>query len=185
MSNIENFCGILRERSVEHQKSIQLLYSNHLYGQVISILRQELDSLIRVVYLLYHDDLTIRNHFVVKTLNNEKWRHPCTNAVITDRDMVNITEQLHGWTNSVYKLGCAFVHLSPLSDYKNSNPFDKISPEEQNNIKQHLHSYHNYPLSEPLTMNSVAPYLLKAFDKVSSNLSCYIDYLENNRIGSL
>jgi hypothetical protein len=96
--------------------------------------------------------------------------------------MVDLTDKLHGWTNSVYRLGCAFIHLTPMADYKNSNPFQQLTQTEINDIKQHLHSYHGFPLSESLSMETVSPFLLKVLDKVSGNLGCYIDDLENNKV---
>jgi hypothetical protein len=184
MTSTEQFCQILRERSAEHLSAGRLLYSNKLFGQIISILRQELDSLVRTVFLL-SKDLNIRGHFISQTLQNTKWTLPNSRTVVTDRQMVDLTDTLHGWTNSVYKLGCAFIHLSPLVDYKNGNPFQQLTHSEITDIKQHLHNYHGFNLTDDLNMTTISPYLLKVLDKVSSNLECYIEYLEHNRVGSL
>lgn len=184
MTETEQFCQILRERSVENISAGQLLYKNRLYGQLISVLRQELDSLVRAVFLL-SKDLTTRQHFISQTLQNTKWTLPNSRTVVTDRNMVDLTDRLHGWTNSVYKLGCAFIHLSPMADYRNSNPFQQLEQTEITDIKQHLHHYHGFNLSDDLNMETVSPYLLRVLDKVSSNLECYIEYLENNRVNSI
>lgn len=184
MTETEQFCQILRERSAENISAGRLLFNNRLYGQLISVLRQELDSLVRAVFLL-SKDLATRQHFISQTLQNTKWTLPNSRTVVTDRNMVDLTDRLHGWTNSVYKLGCAFIHLSPLADYKNSNPFQQLDPTEINNIKQHLHNYHAFQMTDPLNMDTVTPYLLRVLDKVSSNLECYIQYLENNNTGSI
>lgn len=184
MTETEQFCQILRERSAENISAGRLLYRNRLYGQFISVLRQELDSLVRAVFLL-SKDLATRQHFISQTLQNTKWTLPNARTIVTDRNMVDLTDRLHGWTNSVYKLGCAFIHLSPMADYKNSNPFQQIEQTEINDIKQHLHNYHGFQLVDQLTMDSVSPYLLRVLDKVSGNLECYIEYLENNRVDSI
>ena len=184
MTTAEQFCRILRERAAEHKSAGQLLFANRHYGQLISILRQELDSLVRVVFLL-SKDLNTRQHFIAQTLQNEKWTQPNSRMVVTDRQMVNLTDRLHGWTNSVYRLGCAFIHLSPLADYKNNNPFQQLTPNENNDIKQHLHNYHGFPLSESLNMATVSPFLLKVLEKVSDNLGYYIDSLQNQRVDSI
>ena len=42
---------IIQKRSEENDKSIKLLYKQKLYGNCISILRQELDSMVRVLFL--------------------------------------------------------------------------------------------------------------------------------------
>lgn len=184
MTETEQFCQILRERSAENVSAGRLLFQNRLYGQLISVLRQELDSLVRAVFLL-SKDLTTRQHFISQTLHNTKWTLPNSRTVVTDRTMVDLTDRLHGWTNSVYKLGCAFIHLSPMAGYRNSNPFQQLEQTEINDIKQHLHYYHGFQLHDDLNMNTVSPYLLRVLDKVSSNLECYIEYLENNRVNSI
>jgi len=46
MTTTEKFCNILRERSREHMSAGRLVFTNGHFGQLISILRQELDSLI-------------------------------------------------------------------------------------------------------------------------------------------
>jgi hypothetical protein len=184
MTPTEQFCRILRERSAEHLSAGRLLFTNGLYGQVVSILRQELDSMVRVIFLL-NQSLISRQHFISQTLQNEKWTIANSRNTITDRQMVNLADNLHGWTNSVYKLGCAFIHLSPMSDYRNENPFQQLTPVEVNDIIQHLHSYHSFPLTNSLSMNTVSPYLLRVLDKVSSNLEYYIQYLETGRTGAI
>lgn len=184
MTATEQFCQILRQRSAENISAGQLLYENRLYGQLISVLRQELDSLVRAVFLL-SKDLTTRQHFISQTLQNTKWTLPNSRTIVTDRNMVDLTDRLHGWTNSVYKLGCAFIHLSPMADYRNSNPFQQLDQTEITDIKQHLHNNHGFNLCDDLNMETVSPYLLRVLDKVSSNLECYIVYLESNRVNSI
>ena len=184
MTETEQFCKILRERSAENVAAGQLLFNNGFYGQFISILRQELDSLVRVVFLL-SKDLVIRQHFISQTLQNIKWTMPNSRTVITDRNMVDLTNCLFGWTNSVYKLGCAFIHLSPMADYRNSNPFQQLEQTEIDDIKQHLHNYHGFHLTNPLNIDTIIPYLLKVLEKVSGNLECYIEYLENNETDNI
>jgi len=110
----ERFFRILRERSTEHGAAISLLLQDELYGQAISILRQELDSMIRVIFLLSHKDLDVRNHHIDQTLNNIKWTFPNSRTIVTDRNMVDLTDALYGWARSVYKLGCAFSILSTM-----------------------------------------------------------------------
>jgi hypothetical protein len=45
------FCRIVRARSHQNRRALELLHKEGLFGQVIAIFRQELDSLIRVIYL--------------------------------------------------------------------------------------------------------------------------------------
>lgn len=184
MTTTEKFCQILRERSIENLSAGRIVFDNELYGQVISILRQELDSLVRVIFLL-DKNLTVRQHYIGQTLSNIKWTLPDSRAVVTDRQMVDLSDMLYGWTKSVYKLGCAFVHLSPMANYKNDDPFQNLPSDEIVDIKQHLHVYHSFPLDEELTMQTIIPYLMRVLDKVYSNLNSYIDNLETDSIDSI
>ena len=52
MDDLDKFCNIVKNRSEENAKTIKLLYENKLYGNCVSILRQELDSMVRVLFLL-------------------------------------------------------------------------------------------------------------------------------------
>ncbi|MES5167558.1 hypothetical protein ABVC73_03155 [Prevotella melaninogenica] len=58
-NNINLFCDIVTQRSGEHSCAINILLQQQLYGQVISILRQELDSMVRVMFLLSISDLNL------------------------------------------------------------------------------------------------------------------------------
>lgn len=52
MDDLDKFCNIVKKRSEENAKTIKLLYENQLYGNCVGILRQELDSMVRVLFLL-------------------------------------------------------------------------------------------------------------------------------------
>ncbi|WP_245133140.1 hypothetical protein [Mucilaginibacter straminoryzae] len=125
--------------------------------------------MVRVIFLVTLSPAD-RLHYINQTLNNEKWTLAGTRTQITDRQMVDFANTLYGWTRSVYKFGCAFIHLSVMADYNNSNPFLQLSISEQQDIKQHLHNYYQYPLSYNLSVATTGPYLLKVLQKVSSNL---------------
>lgn len=88
-NNINLFCDIVTQRSGEHSCAINILLQQQLYGQVISILRQELDSMVRVMFLLSISDLNLREHFINQTLEGIKWSYPNTKKVVTDKQMVD------------------------------------------------------------------------------------------------
>ena len=102
--------------------------------------------------------------------------------VVTDKQMVDLADKFYGWPFFVYKLGCAFIHLSAMVYYKNSNPFLLLSVSERNDITRFLHQYHSFPLELELNLENIIPYLDKVFNKVSSNLACYIEDLRQNKL---
>ena len=175
METTAQFCEIIRQRSQAHKKAIDLLSESDLTGQVMSVLRQELDSMVRVIYLLSLS-LNERSSLINLTLTGKKWKIGKTR--ITDKQMVDLADTLNGWTKSVYKFGCAFIHLSSFHDYVNNDPFKNIDDEEYDSIKLHLNNYHDFALANHLTILEIKPYLPKVFNKIQSNLECYINHLE-------
>jgi hypothetical protein len=121
------FYDIVLRRSQENFKSFELLYQNGLYGNCVSILRQELDSYLRVLFLKVAHKRTL---FMHQTLNGIKWhyfedgkKHTVTDRMILD----SLDWTTSGWERMVYDLGCAFIHLSNFHNYATENPFQTLS----------------------------------------------------------
>jgi hypothetical protein len=146
-----------------------------------SILRQELDSMIRVIYLLQTSDQNERQRLIQYTLQGEKWQISTPKGKfrkVTDREMVDLAQQLQGWTQSVYRFGCAFVHLSDFHNHLVQDPFQRLSEEERQNVLSHMRAYHGGPLHDNPDMAELSCYLPRVFDKISGNLKCYLEQLE-------
>ena len=156
MTNRDNYCRFLRDRSVELSRSFEFTYSNGIYSQAVSILRQQLDSMVRAIFLLQIQNTNERNHYIDQTIVlNQKWTYIHSRRIVTDKDMVDVANSLHDCTRSAYKLGCAFIHLSSLPDYSHENPFSKLPTSGQDDIKQHLHDYHGFSLANDLNMETI------------------------------
>lgn len=126
----QTFCGMIRNRSEENRQAMRCFPGPYrVLSPAFSILRQELDSMIRVIYLLSIRSVTERRRLIKSTIQGEKWKVKTSKGKwsdVTDREMVNLAQQLQGWTQSVYKFGCAFVHLSDFHNHLTENPFDKL-----------------------------------------------------------
>lgn len=179
MGNTEQFCKIVRQRSKENKQAIGLLSRTGLTGQVMSVLRQELDSMVRVIFLL-RQTIDERNHLINLTLTGKKWKLR-SNANVTDKQMVGLADTFNGWTESVYKFGCAFIHLSSFHDFVFNDPFENLGQDEIDSIKTHLNKYHSFPLTTKLTMQSISFYLPMVFDKIEGNLEYYVKCLEEGQ----
>ena len=179
MKNLKQFCMIIQKRSEENDKSIKLLYKQKLYGNCISILRQELDSMVRVPFLLSQEQ-EIRQCLIQQTLNNEKWK--IGKKQIKDFELINNILNLHGWAKNVYMFGCSFIHLSMFHCYSEQDPFENLSTEELKAIKNFMVQYHNFPQNNQINFITMKPYILDIFDKISSNLQCSLQNLEKNPI---
>ncbi len=178
MSETQIFCRQIRARSVENRKAMGAV--QNLPGQMISVLRQELDSLVRAVFLLAQEDRTYRNRLIEDSVAGKRWRRENSLQLVTDREMVELADSLHGWTKSVYDFGCAFIHLSSFHDHQVRDPLNQISEAEQNAILSHLRYYHGGPNGASPQFSDIVPLLPSVFTKIADNLECYIKSIEQN-----
>ncbi len=180
MNIIKSFCRQVRARSAGHQTATRLLSAADLPDQVVSILRQELDSIIRVIYLLSITDREYRQELIQSSVEGKQWAKKGTTSRITDREMVELAQNLQHWTKSVYRFGCAFIHLSSFHDYRKRDPMDMISNEEKQSILEHMRYYHGGPVTDDAKFSDLVPYLPRVFEKIANNLECYLKQLERN-----
>jgi len=179
MEWVETFCRQIRARSAEHRAAISRLQQGDLYSQVIAILRQELDSMIRVIYLLSISDKDRRTELIRASVEGRPWTKQGSRRRITDREMVKLASKLHGWAESVYRFGCGFIHLSRFHDYRERDPMEAITSEERIAVLKYMRSYHGGPLTATPTFDDLLPYLPMVFEKITSNLEYYIEQLES------
>lgn len=181
----QKYIELIKNRSEENRKSISLLFRQNLIGNCLSILRQELDSFIRLMYLGRISDISERERLMNQTLNGEKWKVQTVNhkwKSVTDREMVEKATELKGYIQFVYKFGCAYIHLSDFHNYKTENPFEKLSFSQQFDIKMYLNQYHGFSQQNELTVSNISPLLLNVFDKISSNMACYYSEILNDEM---
>ena len=176
--NLEDFCRQVRAQSQDHLSGMEQLCN--LPGLQVSILRQELDSMVSVIFLLGQADRNYREQLIAESLDGIRWKRSGKNGFVTDREMVELAQGFHGWTKSVYKFGCAFIHLSNMHDYMVRDPLVNISNEERQSILEHLRHYHGGPNSENPSFHDIVPYPPRVLEKVAGNLECYLVDLETN-----
>lgn len=180
---VSQFIGLVKNRSEENRLSLNNLYEDRLLGNCISILRQEIDTFIRIIYLGRLSSVHERERLINLTLNDEKWNVLTVNNKmknITDKDMVDIASEVKGYVQYLYKFGCGFIHLSNYHNYKTENPFDRLSLSEQIDIKFYLHQYHGFPIDSDLTIEIIEPLIPEIFNKISQNMLYYNEQLLNN-----
>jgi len=139
--------------------------------------------MIRVFYLLAVSYLAERHGLIRSTLRGDRWKVQTAKGKwrdVTDREIVDLAQQLRGWTQSVYKFGCAFVHLSDFHNHLAENPFDKLDEPEKRDILSHMRCYHGGPCHDNPDMAELAHYVPQVFDKIASNLECYLKQLHQD-----
>lgn len=180
--NLFTFCRQVRARSAEHRRAIHGLLHADAPGLLVGLLRQELDSMVRVIFLLAQNDRDYRARLVAAAVNGQRWQKPNGTGRITDRDMVDLATTLHGWTASVYKFGCAFIHLSDLHDHAARDPIEGLPPNERDDLFRYLRFYHGGPHPGSGAFDDVIHLLPRVFEKIAGNLECYVKRLEQGGV---
>lgn len=171
------FCRMVRERSAENATAMRLLFGHRLLAQCMGILRLEVDSMVRVIYLLEASPAR-RAELLEASASGGLWQRENGKGRVTDREMVELANRLQGWTASVYKFGCGFIHLSRYHDYNDTDPLSLVSHEDRRAILDHMRSYHGGPHWEHPTFEELAWFFPMVFEKIRSNLESYVKRLE-------
>ncbi|MEX0825869.1 MAG: hypothetical protein WD184_03795 [Acidimicrobiia bacterium] len=182
----EAFCALIRNRSIENQTAMgRVGHAPVALSPTFSIIRQELDSMIRVIYLLNVEDLEVRRDLMRMTVEGETWSVRTTRGRarrVTDRDMVALADRLQGWSEIVYRFGCAFVHLSNLHGLDPDDPLDQLPPTERGDVLRYLRNYHGGPQRDTPDLEELGRYLPLVLSKISSNLMHYVRDLEASSV---
>lgn len=172
LSDLVQFNRLVRARSQENKSSFEVLMNSGNYSVAIGLLRQEIDTFVRVVYLNeVSEEEAMR--LISDLINGRQWRPKGKKrGRITDREMVNIAKEYYFWVEIAYNFGCKLIHLSNFHDYENIDPFFKIGRDDKNEIKSYLKSYHGYNY-EDLDLNGFLEYLPKVMEKIQGKVDEY------------
>jgi len=180
MNYVDSFVKQVKARCSENSEAFELLYDAQKYGVAIGLLRQELDTLIRLSYLLHEDtSKDVGFKLIDKSVNGKPWKrlnHNGKEVRLLDRSMLELASHLGGWEQIVYSFGCKLIHLSGYHLYKKRDPFNDIKEKEKNEIISYLEKYHSYPHGE-INFTLLVPYLPKIWGKISSNNDSYLEDL--------
>ena len=141
--------------------------------------------MVRTIYLLAIKNVPERCRLIQQTLRGERWQIRGAKGKlrkVTDREMVDLAQKLQGWTQSVYRFGCAFTHLSDFHNHFARNPFDGLSKEEKRHVLLHMRNYHGGPASDNPDMKELSIYIPMVFQKISDNLKYYVEHLERGDV---
>lgn len=126
--------------------------------------------MVRVIYLL-DKDIARRTQLIDESVSGKKWSR------VTDKEMVDLSQNLQGWTRSVYKFGCSFIHLSALHDYNDRDPLELLAVQERSDILDHCRQYHGGPMQDA-RFGDLLPFLPRVLEKIAGNLDEYLGALE-------
>lgn len=150
------------------------------WSLAVSMLRLELDSLIRVIFLLRQTP-EVRSQIIESSLAGDGRFRLLTSkgrlATVSDAEMVGAVDGLtglEGWTRLVYEFGCSFIHLSSAHDYLARDPYQALPVEEREIIANYLRRYHGGAVDARSTFSVVTEYLPAVLEKISRNLATYL-----------
>lgn len=179
MSMNADFVRLVEERSKENQAAFTLLMSNGLLGPALALVRQELDSMIRVIWLIDSCDDVERARLVADAMHGVHWQKTSAKGKlvrIADAEMSDAALRRHGWIKQVYRYGCHLIHLSDWHNYRHHDPTKNMSHQERNEIKEDLEHFHAEEIDE-LTFSHVRMHAPYAMNKIGDNLACYLHEL--------
>lgn len=179
-SAVAIFCRQVGARSLELQEAMHLVAGRGLTSVEVGLLRQELDSMVRVMFLLAQGNRERRTELIEASINGQRWRLPTSSgksALVTDRELVELADTFTGWAGNVYRFGCAYIHLSDLHDHEARDPFRALPIGDREEIARHLNQYHGARLSAESTFVEVVYWVPNVMDKISTNLASYVKQL--------
>jgi hypothetical protein len=181
--DIRRFCSLVRERSLQNQDAFTMLMAAGLHAPALGLLRQELDSMIRVIFLLGLLGPQ-RDRLIRASLSGAHWtgpseKDPKKQVRITDRKMADYALKHHGWVDQVYRYGCNLIHLSDWHNYKEHDPTLNMAAEERRDVAVELGRFHGREFTA-LTFSDLLQHAPYAMDKIASNLECYVKDLEKH-----
>lgn len=174
-----NFINLVKERSTGNSSLLLSLQEQELYAKAISLLRNDIEILLRIGYLLTIGDRTERSALMEAMLKGEEWKEGRKN--ITNADMAAIVAHYNKWISEVYDFGTLFTHITDHQDYKTADPIAGLTSIQKTTLRYYLSTYHQLAYDKELSFRNVINYLPNVATKVLSNLKRYLSDLEQNR----
>lgn len=169
---------LIEKRSHENTQAFSLLYAQGLFGASASIIRQEIDNLMRVDYLAFSIPLPDRDRLCSDFFSGARWQKPSPKKgklmAIRDVEFHTYAKKNHGWISLAYEASSNFVHLTNFWHYEMSDPLAAMPANDIAEIVFYLGEYHGFT-GPDLTMKILLEYLPQVFEKIRSNVEGYVD----------
>ena len=175
----DEYKRLLTNRLEENWKSFKILFDLKHYGNCISIMCQELDQVIVLLFLLKKKEYE-RNKLIGLSINSQKLYLAMPDnkkEYITEKYLKDFAGTLDGWEKSIYDFGTSFHSLSKNYNYLLKNPIQGMNEIEKKQIYKYITEYHNKGFPEEFSIEDLVPVLVAVFDKLSKSLVSYMDRL--------
>lgn len=155
----------------------------NLLSTQMSTIREEVDSLLRVIYLLGVSDYNELTDIIGNSFDQRMFgptRADGGTRRILDKSMIEAAAAQFDWLETLYDFGCSFIHLTGLHSYQERDPFRMLSPSEQEVIVEFVNRYYRATISANSQFTEVAHYLPQIFRKVAENLERLLGDLQEH-----
>jgi len=179
ISEKEAYKRLISRTLEENWKSFTILFELKHYGNCISLLCQELDQVIRILYLS-KGRMHEKDELISQAINSQKWFH-----LGADRKKIYITEEtisefatsLEGWEKAIYEFGLAFKSLSSNYNYILKDPIKGLKDGERQKIHAYIVEYHNPDFPADFALANLIPEIKSIFERISENLRLDMEQL--------
>ena len=176
----DQFRRLISKRLEENWKSFTILYDINHYGNCISILCQELDQYIRLLYLMKQPK-HIKDQLLSNSINDQKW-HTIGNdnkkVFIVDKDIEDFAKGLKGWEFDIFEFRNVFYKVNSNFNYILKDPIKGLNDSERELIYKYIREYHDSNFGNDFTIKELVPLLPVIFGRISEKIKGYFEIKE-------
>lgn len=168
---------MIGHRLEENIKSFKLLFDIKHYGNCISIMCQELDQVVSLLFLL-NSDKHNKKSFIQSSINSQKWyviSKENKREYVTEEMIVRFAETLSGWDKSIYEFGLSFSNLSKNFNYGSKDPIKSMNDGDREKLYAYIKEYHDKDFPSDFSLNELIPVLPLIIKEISDKLNLYLD----------
>jgi len=171
----DQFKRLINKRLQENWKSFNILFDMNHYGNCISIMCQELDQYIRLLFLLKQPQ-HIRDQLIDNSINDKKWYvvdNDNKKTYIVDKDIEDFAKGLNGWELDIFEFRNIFYKITNNFNYILKDPIKGLNDTERDLIYKYIKEYHDPDFNTDYTIKELVPVLPMIFKKISDNIKGY------------
>lgn len=172
ISEKEAYKRLISRTLEENWKSFTILFELKHYGNCISLVCQELDQVIRILFLSKSRAHEV-DELISQALNSQKWfllSPDRKKTYITEETLSEFATTLEGWEKGIYEFGLAFRSLSNNYNYILKDPIKGLKDAERQKIHAYIVEYHSKDFPADFALSDLIPEIRGIFERISENL---------------
>jgi hypothetical protein len=170
---------LINHRLEENWKSFKILFNMKHYGNCISIMCQELDQMISILFILNRNE-NDRNHLINLSANSHKWFFldwDNKKQYIGEKEIIEFSDTLVDWEKRIYEFGLSFHKLSVNFNYLLKDPILGMSEMDKQHISDYIKEYHDSNFGNEFGIQELVPFLEIVFTSITQRIGTYLEKL--------